>query len=487
MFSHNPYLPLTRMDEDNNYTRPDLHQEQQKKPQPIPAYQQERPAYQQKQNSFYRATPPRHYAENNNRRYQGGERDRNKGYGSHKPDAENYSHPVRYQQKIEDDHRKRQRTYDSREYAPKRYHSSDYRSEKRYKNNYHDGQPRGFFQEPKPLEQKIQQQQMQIEKLEKKVQQQDLHMQQTNKEVLQLNQQVQQLQAQRMQETVSEKLSKYMTGTEKPVASASLKSIPEARASGQAVGGDYSQAVLLKRINLYLESVHKEKISEKGYCHGIVLVWLTMMSWGVESLFYQMIKTIADYPVDQLSKIENTISLFLGLIEVGQFPGKYSNQTCTQQNVDEIIGDVQKLFGETKTYTKQDMEKELHKLAKEDNMIAVTGWWTDKNTNKEEGHTVGVYVRGQHYHFFDPNFKSGLEAEFDSDPILVNQIWERVFTNLGVVTGADAKFSLNAVKREEPPKPGPSYAPTLFGGVKMKTEAPLVPVENTVSGPMLMV
>lgn len=272
-----------------------------------------------------------------------------------------------------------------------------------------------------------------------------------------------------MQVTVSEKVGKLMLSSRASSSASTATATPLSRpAAGTSESKDYSQGILLRRINLYLASVHKDQISEAGYCHGIVLLWLTMMSWGVESLFFEMIKVIAECPVDQLDKIGNTIELFLDMIEVGQNPYKFSNNACTQQNVDEIIGEVIKLFGATATYSKTALEAELKKLAQENNMMAVTGWWEEKTTKvvggisktttQEKGHTVGVFVRRHRYHFFDPNFKKLGDLEYFTEPMLVTEIWSKVFEAFGKRMELGGKLSLNAVHRKEAPKPEPPKA-----------------------------
>jgi hypothetical protein len=480
MFNHNPYQPLSQLDDRGHYHSPKNH-----------APQQER--HQKPQSS---RQPFSRW--DNQKKYSLDEFHRNIGRNEQsreQPDFEmelserNFHHKTDYYAKREGRYRERRDhqaepsqystpirvDYSSqREESPrtdrKRGRSPDYSPEQQKRNRtqpFHRARP--FAPPPKDLEKKVLDQSMQIETLEDRLQKQQKvyqqNLQQKEEEVSQLKKQLQQLQKKRIKETVSEKLSRYCNNSPSQ-ASAAFTPAPSPATSST---NDYSQAVLLKRINLYLDSVKKEKISEKGYCHGIVLLWLSMMSWNLEPLFYEMIKLIADCPLDQLHKIENTITLFLDWIEVGQFPGKYSNKECTQQNIDEIIGDVHKLFSKTGSLTQGELEEEIKKLRKDNYMLPITGWWN--KGGQEEGHSVGVFVRANRYHFFDPNYKSGKHQCFDTEPAVAKEIWERVFNNLGIKMEGAGKFSVNALTREANMKSESSYSPTLFS-IKMQTKNP---------------
>ena len=202
-----------------------------------------------------------------------------------------------------------------------------------------------------------------------------------------------------------------------------------------------------------------------------------MMSWGVEALFFNILKVIGDCPEDQLMSIQNTLLLFLELIEIGQYPRNFSKQTCTQQNVDEIIGDVRELFAKTQDYTKAEMETEISRLASERNMLAISGWWQDEKTKMMKGHSTGVFFRSSAYHcnayHYDANYKKLGSRIFSSRQALVAELWERIFTNLEVKVTDKAIFSVNATYGAVVPSFGSHLLPTLFGLKK--------PAENEVS------
>lgn len=47
----------------------------------------------------------------------------------------------------------------------------------------------------------------------------------------------------------------------------------------------YNQNALISKINLSLAERGKGQLKQEGYCHGIGLLWLAMISWGIENLF----------------------------------------------------------------------------------------------------------------------------------------------------------------------------------------------------------
>jgi hypothetical protein len=174
---------------------------------------------------------------------------------------------------------------------------------------------------------------------------------------------------------------------------------------------DYSQDSILRKISSFLNYIGEQKIPT-GHCHGISLAWLSFMYLGLEKIFYQMIKTIAECPTNQLHTISDVILTFFDLIDVGQNPGRYSNNAYTQEDVGKIIGDV----GEFKFVEKEiNSIFEIHKLvndySKDKTMIVVSGIETDKGV-KHSGHSIGLFKRGNQYHIFDSNYNDGIDKVF---------------------------------------------------------------------------
>ncbi len=241
-------------------------------------------------------------------------------------------------------------------------------------------------------------------------------------------------------ETISEKLAKFLQDK---------NALVPTRPISFVASNDYSQTILISRINYYLNSINEKEILDEGYCHGLTLLWLTMMSWGVESLFYQIIKMIAECPLDQLVNMGNIITPFLDMIDVGQYPEKRSNNHFKQSNVIEIIGEVYKIFTATKKLTPKKLESRLQSLGKENNMMAITGWPKDR----QKGHTVGVFVRGPQYHFYDSNFDDLGAHEYVAQYPLAREIWEQVFSHKRIT---EEKVAIRVIHPKTSPLVSPS-------------------------------
>jgi hypothetical protein len=198
---------------------------------------------------------------------------------------------------------------------------------------------------------------------------------------------------------------------------------------------DYSQSVLLNKIHLYLASVRKPKLSDYGHCHGITLLWLTMMYLGFEPLFYKMVKDITECPDGELHTIEKKITTFLEWIDLGQNPQNYSNNTYHQRDVAKIIGGVTEFSAVKKIISEPLLPYELTKVSQENHMICFAGKGMDKRTNRYGGHAIGVFVKKTptgkfNYSVFDPNYKSNRHKEFDSPEAAAMECWHRAFASM---------------------------------------------------------
>jgi hypothetical protein len=164
---------------------------------------------------------------------------------------------------------------------------------------------------------------------------------------------------------------------------------------------DKSQTVLLKNINRYLSAINKPLISEKGYCNGISLLWLTMMALKVEALFYYMVDQIALCPPEQLHQINETILTFLFWIDLGQNPALYTQHSYSA--IDKIIG----LNNITTTHAvlaKTNLQVALTRRVQREALVCIKGWAKEDSTI---GHAIGLFWRGKTHYLFDANFKSG--------------------------------------------------------------------------------
>lgn len=246
--------------------------------------------------------------------------------------------------------------------------------------------------------------------------------------------------ARKIAEPIFEKLLKYFRNPLNPLINISEPIQCENKQS-------HHQGNLLRQINHYRELTQEEKISEIGHCNGIALLWLAMMSIGLEVLFYKMISTIASCPKEQLPNIGPLISLFHDLIDVGQDPAKYSHRSCNQRNVVEIMGgSTESIYNKTKRYYRNQLRRDLKALREEGNMILLQGWDKRYMTRTTKGHSVAVFIRNDVYHFFDPNFHSGKPVEFSKETFLAKEIWSCLFYQLKVKVAPNPLFSVVGAK-----------------------------------------
>jgi hypothetical protein len=218
---------------------------------------------------------------------------------------------------------------------------------------------------------------------------------------------------------------------------------------------DFSQTILLKKINTYLKSQGRALISEDGYCHGITLLWLTMMSWNLESLFYKFVDEIVNCPDAYLNMLHENITTFLEYIDFGQHPLTNTKNMCGQQDIDKIIG-VKRLSPQVShCLADTDLLGEIAKLREKENMESITGWRmvekvdpdTSNNTMVEEGHTVGVVYKDSAYRVYDSNYKNGKHTTFAFANEAVAEVRHRLFTLFGV-TEDKPKYTVNLVSQQ---------------------------------------
>jgi hypothetical protein len=195
-----------------------------------------------------------------------------------------------------------------------------------------------------------------------------------------------------------------------------------------------SQKVLLKKINVYLRIIGGKQISEKGYCNGITILWLTMMASSTENLFYDMVDRIAACPNDKLEDMHETISTFLEWIEIGQHPRDHFGAECKQHELHKIIG-ADYVGSHQKHTSRAELAKLIDDHAKPGAMVCLQGWSNTVKDNREIGHTVGLFNRNGVYYLFDPNYCGGRPREVFK-PRLVPEVWNRLY-NLEVLTQAN--------------------------------------------------
>jgi hypothetical protein len=192
-----------------------------------------------------------------------------------------------------------------------------------------------------------------------------------------------------------------------------------------------NQKILLKKINAYLSIIGGQQIPERGYCNGIIILWLTMMASNTENLFYDMVDCIAACPKDKLEDIHETILTFLEWIEIGQHPRDHFGEECKQHELHKIIGADYVGSHQNRT-SRVELAKLIDDHAKPGAMVCLQGWSNTIKDNEEIGHTIGLFNRNGAYYLFDPNYCEGRPRDVFK-PRLVPEIWDRLY-NLSVQT-----------------------------------------------------
>lgn len=170
---------------------------------------------------------------------------------------------------------------------------------------------------------------------------------------------------------------------------------------------DYSQFYLLRRINTYLRQFGRTQLSERGYCHGLVLVWLQKMSEGTENeSFYAPIKKIINTPFVNIKSLEDDIAVqkFIAQIEYAQRSYVYTG--LAQKYVAEIMEAKEKLYRKEYFSTKKFSEL-MDETLQDRHGMAVTAF-TDYT------HTQGIFLRNGVYHLLDSNYEEGEAHCFDT-------------------------------------------------------------------------
>lgn len=179
-----------------------------------------------------------------------------------------------------------------------------------------------------------------------------------------------------------------------------------------------NQLVWLPKINIYLAQ-HKKPLLRPlpGYCHGITLLWLYLMSKGKASWFYDVIDKLLSSTSSSLQKVDPDIEKFIAYIDWGQNSEKYTHgDSCVHWwEVDKILKipqvDAQyQWVSDSKLYT--FFQQHFH----QNNMIVLS------RLESKIMHTIGVFVSDSLYYLFDPNSSSGRPKTFDSTGSLIDEI-----------------------------------------------------------------
>lgn len=159
--------------------------------------------------------------------------------------------------------------------------------------------------------------------------------------------------------------------------------------------GKYSQSIILKRLNHYLDINQRDLKLENGYCHGFSLLWLYHMTHNNEAWFYDVLHQIARCRTKKhFQKIATQVEWFIAHLEWLQNSKSYVN-SINQMDIDDLL-EMPKISLSFQ-FTKQQLYSTLRKIIHPNEMICISG----------PTHTIGIYFRDNDYYLFDPNYSDG--------------------------------------------------------------------------------
>lgn len=173
---------------------------------------------------------------------------------------------------------------------------------------------------------------------------------------------------------------------------------------------------LIDQLNQYLHGKQRDFLLKGGYCHGLTLLWLHVVSQKNESWFYQTVESVLSCKSD-FSKIENDVEKFIAYIEWLQHSSQYE-YSVNQLDVSELTG--LNLDGSLSFLMRPEDIDLLIKCAVQENKYICLS---------SHDHSVGVVWRDGVVYLFDVNFSDLKPKAFrDNDDLkfaLVKSLYRR--------------------------------------------------------------
>ncbi len=185
-----------------------------------------------------------------------------------------------------------------------------------------------------------------------------------------------------------------------------------------------SQGMLLKHINLYLKELKRPLWDDKGYCHGLNVVWQQKMADYNEEQFYAVIEKIINQPTDKLKELDEDIDVqkFLAQVEFAQNINQYGyGRRIQQRDVDSIMETPDKLYWCT-YFSNKSFAKLLDNHVKENTSVTVMSHTIYK-------HSIGIYFRDGKYYLYDANYINGRAKIFDTSTEAAEEMSKCLYDN----------------------------------------------------------
>ena len=195
----------------------------------------------------------------------------------------------------------------------------------------------------------------------------------------------------------------------------------------------------------------------KGYCHGITLTWLRKMREHKANWFYFVKEAIVSKSVAELKEMEADVLKFLSLIQYAQFVDQY-DFSLSYTNIDAIL-DAQMVASCKVKISKDDLIRFLEWHKQNENMIVIS------TTEGLDKHTIGIFVIGSVFCYFDANFTSGRPRYFcNAEGLLIDQIHHSFYTIFELPVPTTMNLYLGVANE-------PEYQSRLVDAVKEKPQS----------------
>lgn len=216
---------------------------------------------------------------------------------------------------------------------------------------------------------------------------------------------------------------------------------------------NYSQHALLTKINTYLKMSNQPLFAEPGFCHGMTLLWLKWMAKNKELDLYHLIKKIVNTPDEHLLSIAMSIELLYRKINQKQnpkhYPKKYPQKNLSYYDVAKILGiNKQHIFD--CLYTKKQLSDFIQSHTKDGNIFCVTSGFSYLIDGKYTKHTIGMYVRGNQIHIFDPNYTSGQSKLLFDSQEAASEMLDRLYTVFNLQIPAQCPLEIKLLRYPQP-------------------------------------
>ncbi len=196
------------------------------------------------------------------------------------------------------------------------------------------------------------------------------------------------------------------------------------------IGMDYSQCVLIDKINQYQKLKGRPLISTRGYCHGLAVLWLSKMAQQKVEWFYDMIRYIIHNKPQDYD--EASFEKFLALIEFGQNPLN-SGLNITHRHL-RILLEMDNIESTSFVGKYPNLFKKIRPKKHPGMYLIAHG-----------DHAIAAFHKGDNYYVYDSNYFTGEAKMFDSKENAAKEIMARLLSKAEQKEDEDFELEFNYI------------------------------------------